>query len=391
MREVPFPAGVPMRPKGGGRRLLVGFVLLGTTWAVLPCRAETLRVLLLRDQTAVEVSGLASWTATDASGRRTVFRPAGGAVRFGVVADRLVASGEEFRPPVRLESPFVLSVAGRPYRGDLVLHLRDGRLVVVNEIDLEEYLYGVVPQEVPRSWSDEVIKAQCVVARTFALSRRNPDPNAAWDLDDSTLSQMYGGYAKEDERVNRLVDRTAGEVLYYEGRPAVAYYHSTCGGRTEDAAEVWGGRVFYLRSVPCPWCVASPYSRWVLRISAERLADRLRGAGPFEARSLEVRVLSVNASGRVSSVEVSDATGRRRVLRGNEFRSLVGNGDLRSLAFTVVRQADEFVFQGRGWGHGVGLCQWGAKALSDAGVDYRRILSHYYPGTKLVRPGRERR
>lgn len=358
--------------------------------AVAPCGADTLRVLLVRGAAAVEISSPASLSLTDASGRRVLVRP-GPPVRFEVRGAKIAAAGTEVDPPVKVESPFVISVAGRPYRGDMVLHLSGGRLVVVNEIDLEEYLYGVVPQEVPRSWSDEVIKAQCVVARTFALSRRNPDPAAAWDLDDSTLSQMYGGYAKEDERVNRLVDRTAGEVLYYEGKPALAYYHSTCGGRTEDSGEVWGGRFFYLRSVPCPWCAASPYLRWTLRISAERLAERLRTAGPFEPRSLAVRVLEVNASGRAASVEVSDASGRRKVLRGNEFRNLVGNADLRSLAFSVTRQADEFVFQGRGWGHGVGLCQWGAKALSDAGVDYRRILHHYYPGTRLVKPGPAKR
>jgi stage II sporulation protein D len=375
---------------GKSFRALIAIITLFLLHASIS-NADTLRVLLLNGVPTVDVSCSASLNAIDPSGRVVALKP-DRTTRWSVRNGRISADDVgAFASPLRLEAPFVISVNGRPYRGSFVLHAKAGKLIVVNEIDLEDYLYGVVPGEVPKSWSDEVIKAQSVVARTFAQSRRTADSRSIWDLDDSTLSQMYGGYAKEDDRVSRLVDRTAGEVLFYGGKPAVAYYHSTCGGRTEDSGNVWSSSLFYLRPVPCSWCKDSPYLTWSLALPVTKLAARLgTKANDFDIRSLQVRIIGRNESGRVSRIEVSDSD-HAIVMKGNEFRNLVGTTELKSLNFATIRRGNDIVFQGRGWGHGVGMCQWGAKSMSDAGTDYRRILQYYYRGVKLVKQGSRER
>ncbi len=162
--------------------------------------------------------------------------------------------------------------------------------------------------------------------------------------------------------------------------PIEAYYHSTCGGRTESGAEALGRDLPYLQSVDCGRCQDSPRSRWARRLGAEELGRAAGLGGP----ATSVAVAARTPSGRAAAVEI--ASGERRVrLPASELRQLVGFDRLPSLAFSVREEAGAFLFEGRGSGHGVGLCQWGAAGWAKAGLGYREILEKYYPGTEIVR------
>ncbi len=168
---------------------------------------------------------------------------------------------------IMLKSDNVIRFNNNPYRGSMLVFVENGKMNVVNEIDIEEYLYGVVPREVSESWTEEIIKTQAVLARTFALNGKyRARRGALFDLDDSTLSQVYTGYAAENGKVNRLVDITRSEVLMFGNKLAEVYYHSCCGGMTEDVGSVWGRNLTYLRSVPCDYCVVTSNFKWVYKI-----------------------------------------------------------------------------------------------------------------------------
>lgn len=285
---------------------------------------------------------------------------------------------------VILRSDALLLLNNKPYRGEFIVHAEKDRISIVNQIDMEEYLYGVVPKEVSPGWSDEIIKTQAVLARTFALNGKYKARRSKnYDLDDSTLSQVYYGQSVENSKVNKLVDATHGEVLMFRNKLAEVYYHSCCGGMTEDVEFVWGQDLPYLRTVTCDNCKTAPSYSWEWTVTGNELAKRLaKKYGSFSPE--EIRVKKLSRSHRVVELELRSRD-QAHVIKGNEFRNLIGTTTLRSLLFTVKKNGENFLFSGRGWGHGVGLCQWGGKSMSDAGTSYQDILRFYYRGTRLVR------
>ena len=219
-----------------------------------------------------------------------------------------------------------LALDGRLYRGQLQLLVLDGRLRVINHVGLDPYLYGVVPREVPYRWSGEALKAQAVVARSYALAVRKTGP---FDLYADTRSQVYGGIAAEHSETTAAVNATAGEVVLYAGRVATTYFFSTSGGRTASVADVWPGAAPtpYLVSVPDPYDSLSPYHRWgPIALPAGRLAKTLRARGAL----LDVRT-ALNPSGRVSTLTGVTAAGEASTT-GATVRTALG---LRSTWFRI--------------------------------------------------------
>ncbi|MGZ3461189.1 MAG: SpoIID/LytB domain-containing protein [Archangium sp.] len=257
-------------------------------------------------------------------------------------------------------------------RGDVVVRLYKDGLQLINVIPLEEYLAAVLGSEMPVSFPLEALKAQAVAARTYALQKKLETYGSPFHLGSSVLHQVYGGLNREDERTRAAVEATRGEVLTYELAPIEAYFHASCGGRTESGQDALQRDLPYLRPVDCP-CGRLPASRWSATVSDSELQAAL-------GQSTEgFRVTSRTATHRVSRV----ATAGGASLDGATFRRKLGYTKLKSLEFDVERTAGSWHFNGRGYGHGAGLCQWGAKALADEGLSYRDILSHYYPGTEL--------
>ncbi|QSQ24986.1 SpoIID/LytB domain-containing protein [Pyxidicoccus parkwayensis] len=257
-------------------------------------------------------------------------------------------------------------------RGDVVVRTyRDG-LQLINVIPLEDYLAAVLGSEMPVSFPPEALKAQAVAARTYALQKKLEAYSNAFHLGSSVLHQVYGGVNREDPRTRAAVEATRGQVLTYELAPIEAYFHASCGGRTESGLDALQRDLPYLQPVECP-CGKLPASRWKATISDAEVKSALR----HPAQGLRV-------SGRTSTRRVTRVTlGDGASMDGVELRRRLGYTRLKSLDFEVERTDHGYVFSGRGYGHGAGLCQWGAKALADGGRGYREILSHYYPGAEL--------
>jgi stage II sporulation protein D len=258
-------------------------------------------------------------------------------------------------------------------RGDVVALLQKGRLLLVNVLPLEDYVMAVLGGEMPTSFPLEAQKAQAVAARTYALNKKLDTLDEPFHLGSSVLAQVYGGLERENARTREATQSTKGQVLTFDLEPIEAYFHSSCGGQTESGLQALGRDLPYLQSVSCP-CGKHPATQWSTTLSAQELEEVLGR----EARG-EVKVLGKTSTGRVRRLSVGS-----RVLDGVEFRQRFGYERVRSLLFEVSSDGKGGVrLVGRGFGHGAGLCQWGAKLMADGGKGYREILLHYYPGTEL--------
>ncbi|MDD2717281.1 MAG: SpoIID/LytB domain-containing protein [Candidatus Wallbacteria bacterium] len=305
-----------------------------------------------------------------------------------------------------------LSIGSRRYRGEFMISKHDGSFSVINLIELEDYLRGVVPSESPASFELEAMKAQAVVARTYVLGNLGRHQSDGFDLCSSEHCQAYGGMSNEKAEADKAVFETKGMVLSYNGLLAEAVYHSSCGGHTSSASTVWGGKGYpYLTEVECEYCKDAPHSKWEYRISRERLAEALRRKGSIQDNFLKIEVLETDDGGRVKLLSVN-----QNLINANTLRTMIGSDKIYSNCFKIYEnepnyemvhgvsleekvnhiidkyeksqkgeKSDEIIFLGYGSGHGVGLCQWGANGMARLGTDYCTILSKYYPGTRMVK------
>ncbi len=274
-----------------------------------------------------------------------------------------------FRSGAEGDSP--LSVNGTKVRGDVVVLRGKSQLAAVNVLALEDYLVGVLGGEMPRSFPPEALKAQAVAARTYALNKKLEQYGQPFHLGSSVISQVYKGLEVEDARTREAVEATRGLVLTWQLQPIEAYFHASCGGRTESGLDALGRDLPYLRPVDCG-CAKLPTSHWTLDLTP---AD-LKPLGAQKATGLKVQGRS--PTGRARRVDLGT-----RTVDAVTFRERVGYMKLKSLHFDVEKHREGWRLSGHGFGHGAGLCQWGARVFADKGWDYRKILRHYYPGTEL--------
>ena len=276
-----------------------------------------------------------------------------------------------------------LLINGRSYRDQLrVLPGPNRDLWVINVLPLEEYLVGLINFEISSQWPMEAVKAQVVAARTYAFYQGSNRAGEPYDVDSGVSDQVYGGTGKEDARSRRAVGETRGEMLLYQGSPIFAVYSSCCGGRTEAGEYMWAGTFPYLRSVECTYCLDSPHFLWNYSVDGERLASSLGGGAAFEVRISGLDIDERSPSRRVLKLFIQTERSRRLV-SGKDFRRLLGYDQLRSTNFILTEKDGGFLFSGLGWGHGVGLCQWGTRGMAEAGADYRTILKSYYQGVDI--------
>lgn len=284
---------------------------------------------------------------------------------------------------LRPEDGHGLRVNGREYSGVLeVLRNGDG-LAVVNELPLEEYLAGVLRAEVSDQWPVEMLKAQAVVARTYAAYHRQLNAAKPFHLVASTAHQQYAGRVPTSSRVWLAVKETEREVLHWEGQLFPAFFHTESGGHTEDPRKVFSAaNMPALKPVRCVFSAGSPHYSWSLDLSLAELGESLRKGGVSVGSVVGIEVLERGTSLRVVRLAVHGTRGSA-VLRGTDFRRLVGNDSLKSTLFAVAVDGKHARFAGRGYGHGVGLSQWGAKGMAEQGYRYRQIIEFYYAGATL--------
>lgn len=262
------------------------------------------------------------------------------------------------------------------YRGALRLTAKGNNLQIINVVDLESYLRGVVAAEMPGSWPLEALKAQAVAARTYVLY--SMQPTETYDICATTDCQKYSGTAKEHPESDRAVYETAGQVLTYGGAFAKTYFHSDSGGVLASPQEVWGGTVDYL---PAHNDVAyeTPHRNWDKTLEPSTVADVLAGYGKNVGTPSAMRIISYTASGRVWELEVTGSAGSVS-LSGTSLTKMLRNMGLKSTSFSMTGSLS---MVGSGFGHGVGMSQYGAKFMSGQGYVYSQILGFYYPGTAL--------
>jgi stage II sporulation protein D len=298
----------------------------------------------------------------------------------------IVNNGVPIRGPVRItpSDNQTVSIDGKAYRGILTITAAKGRLLVVNHIPLEDYLCGVLPREMAPSWPLEALKAQAVAARTYALYHMLLRRSDAYDVLSTTSSQVYGGSEKNYPAVRSAVDATRGLVLAEGGRLALTLFHANSGGLTESCENIWGGRLAYLSSVEDPFSKNRPGDTWEKTLTAEEITAACMQFGIAAGAVQEIVPVERSASGRIKKLKVLTDS-HTCFLSGNSFRLIAGPGKIKGANFEVRKQKDHFVFQGRGYGHGAGMSQWGANAMAKKGFDYSAILGLYYPGANLVR------
>ena len=334
----------------------------------------------------------------------------------------------------------ILSLDGVQYRGKMkFMRLSTGDMTVVNAVDFDDYLCGVVPREVTPTWSYEAVKAQAVLSRTFAINNMNKFQKYGFNLDNTTNSQAYAGVRIEHPSSNRAVQETHNQVVLYEGKPANVYFFASSGGKTGTANDAWGGENLpYLQSVDDPYenPNQASYSNWKLTFTANELKAKLAQKDVHIGDITDVTVEYSN-SGRAIKTTFHGTEGKKEYLREN-IRWVIG---AYSTAFTVSRSGEsaggnlcaldaynsftqipvtsetkllsasgisnvaeglhllsaegqvqieatnsstgDFIFNGRGWGHGVGMSQWGAKGMAEAGFHYQEIIQHYFAGTEI--------
>lgn len=303
----------------------------------------------------------------------------------------------------------------RCYRGSLEFLRFNQGLTVVNRVNVEEYLYAVVPSEVPSRWPKAVLEAQAVAARTYTFANLGRFAPRGFDLLPTVASQVYNGVSSETKSVTEAVDSTRGLILTYNSKPIGAFYYDNCGGYTESSKNVWGFPNPYLQAVPdkllpdrngflapadlYTWLKSRPeaysnhpkYSarsayRWSHWVSREEIETRLKLSATV-GDILSLSVIERTISGRAFKVLIKGTKGQR-ILKGDAIRSL---GGLRSNLFIVQPKLDRdglpeyFVFIGGGWGHGVGMAQSGAAGMAVAGYSHAEILAHYYQETQLIK------
>ncbi len=369
-------------------RTTVGVILAGVTLAGGVASATELRVGIQQGAQTVRVGASGNAVVTDGSGRTLGTLPP----MLGFVAQ--VQGGQVVLHTFRgrdlwvrpTDNSFVF-ISDDWYRGRLRLVARPDGLLAVNHVPLEEYLYSVVGSEMYPFWPLEALKAQAVAARSFVLFRLRRPADPDFDVGRTVTWQAYKGYSRESDSTREAVTATTGQVVTYRGQIIEAVYHAASGGHTENVEDIWSAPRPYLRGVP-DFDQEAPVYSWQKTFTQAELSRLLPGVGQVTS----LTPVRTTPQGRVVEMRVTGTAGTK-TFTGAELRRLL---DLRSTLFQVTPTRGDiastnpvdtpnggFEFQGRGFGHGLGMSQWGAFGLAQRGYNYQQILQYYYQGTEI--------
>jgi stage II sporulation protein D len=273
----------------------------------------------------------------------------------------------------------------REFRGSFAVSARDSALLLLNTLALEDYLYGVIGAEMAAG--GEAQKCQALVSRTYALGNTGRHRNRGYDFCDTTHCQYYRGLSGENPEIRAAIDQTRGMALFFKGKLAKVFCHSTCGGVTTAVDTTWGGRAIpYLQPVDDGGaCRFSPHFRWQAQVGAAELLRILSIASRLQVSGFQIEKTA--SAGWVQTLVLNCAGGGERLVSGEWFHLALGRqlgwNTFKSGNFTIERSGDHWLFSGRGLGHGVGLCQFGTMQLARQGMDFRQIARFYFPGTEI--------
>ena len=288
-----------------------------------------------------------------------------------------------------------IKIDGKRYRDSIIIQRNKNSktLTIINELGIENYVYGILSREVSNKWDIESLKAQAVISRTYVLTNRKRHLKDGFDCCNTVHCQVYGGVEDEKPETDKAVDLTKCEVLTYNGKLTNTLFHACCAGYTEDPRHVWNDFEYtpeYLSGVRCKYCKSSPHYNWSSTVKEDYLIRKLAKSGIENIKSIKsIKYLGKYDSGRTKYILIkynnSWGESLEKQIQSSKFRMMIDPWVIKSTNFTDIYldDNDNFIFKGHGWGHGVGMCQWGAKGMAEHGYDYNEILEHYYPGTKI--------
>jgi stage II sporulation protein D len=304
------------------------------------------------------------------------FSALGGKIRWGRA--NIVDS------PVDVSSPSGLRIGGRRISGRVRLSALQGQLYAVAVVPLEEYVAAVVSREAPPKFHPEAQAALAVAVRTYALVAMDKPREATHDVVAGVEDQVFEGMDNVAVVFRNAAESTRGVALTWRGALAKSVFHSTCGGRTENAKDAWGTDLPYLRSVHCNDCRESPAYRWDYRMTRNEGMRIALALGVRAGNDLRLEIVGRSSTGRAGRIRISSG-GVSRETAAAAFRRAAGYARLKSLKMEIVPVGSGWVVAGEGYGHGVGMCQWGSEGMAKEGKTYREILARYYPETALSR------
>ena len=351
------------------------------------------RVRLIKKTKQIEIRSHGTMTATSVSGQQ-LFNGTSPLTLQATNGTITVGSTHETARDLRISateplilSPKTLRCGGkkspaRParYRGQLRVFIHGGQLRVVNELDIEDYLHGVVPAEVPASWPLEALKTQAIAARTYALYQMEHRQKWSYDLVDSDGDQVYKGLRCEAKRSGQAVSATQGTVLMYKKRPILAMYSANTGYHSASVQHVFSKKLSYLVGVSDPYSPTQPLGNWSRTHSETEIRQKLAAIGLRFDSIQDLRPVEVTPSGRVKKIAVVHSKGSRVIRAWTTLRRVL---KLPEVLIKITQKDRRFTFEGSGFGHGVGYSQWGAKAMATQGQSAKEILNFYYRNVDL--------
>lgn len=379
----------PMKRKFQNIFLALIILIAAQQLAVTSACGQTghyIRVAILQDASSFSLSISGPSQVIDGAGNAVLYSAKHLNTTVTAYKNEILIAGKIFKTRgllIKSEGPQPIIINGRQFNGDINLINKDnGRLLVINKIELEDYVRGILYHESSHYWPQEALRAQAVVSRTYAFYQMQENKSKDFDVTSDIYSQVYGGKTSERLRTNEAVGDTKGQVLTYNNKVIPAYFHATCGGRTEDASLLWNIDIAPLKGVICIFCKDSPHFRWHNVIPLTQVKSKLRDAG-YNIKDIQgIAILDKDRSGRAIDLNIVSA-GKTIRIPAKDFRNIIGPNLIRSTNFQVNLVDDDAVFEGLGWGHGVGLCQWGAYFMAKQGYGYKQILKYYYPGVNV--------
>jgi len=368
------------------------------------------RVLLLEDITGCTLKTVSAFSVINAQtqGTEARFEEVGASINIRTAAGKIAVGGHLVTGKAAIilpDDPHIFNLNGDNYRGKLKLIINpDGSSFdAVNLVPLEPYLASVVGAEMPNYWEPAALAAQAIAARTYCLYiKKHFGSKRSWDVRKTQANQVYLGVVAESNQTWNAVYRTYGQVLVCK-HPAgnedifPTYYSSTCGGHTENSEHVFGDSFGPLVGIPCPYCkeVAKPsfffwpmaqFDKATVTTNLSRRYSSLKRLGKI-TNIIPVKQSNYGKFSRLTLVKLLGSTGKSDSLRAEDLRLTIdptGN-KIKSTICKIINMGDKWAFlSGRGYGHGVGMCQCGAQAMAREGKTARRILSYYYPGSKIL-------
>ncbi|MDR0985207.1 MAG: SpoIID/LytB domain-containing protein [Endomicrobium sp.] len=292
--------------------------------------------------------------------------------------------------PVKIETTCnnnLIYISNKPYHGILIVKENSScnGINVINILSIEEYLKGVIPKEASCNWPIEALKVQAIISRTYAIANFNK--HSEFDLCSTTHCQVYDGALQECRSCNMAIYSTLNEVLTYNDSVLVeTLFHSTCGGHTESPISIWNSKnpPIYLQGVECGYCSSTKYAKWDTILQESFIRQKLSEYENNIGKIKKIKVIEKTKFGAAKNIRITHSNGKFTI-NAYKFRILVDAHKIKSNFFYVIDKMDEtnFYFSGEGWGHRVGLCQNGSMVMAQKGYNYKDILLHFYPGTKI--------